>query len=126
MKLSEAVDTICFTPASDGPEVRGSSRYTPRVLSSLQPQTVSPSDHLDGSETVPGCSTNWTRNVATKIWGVARLLRVLAMPWKAECCSDAAAVPRYTQTFVPYIYSRRELRLLLDACATLSATCGVP
>lgn len=25
------------------------------------------------------------------------------------------AAPKYTQTFVPYIYSRRELRLLLDA-----------
>jgi hypothetical protein len=25
------------------------------------------------------------------------------------------AAPKYTQTFVPYIYSRRELRSLLDA-----------
>src|SRR5580693_3678731 len=31
-----------------------------------------------------------------------------AVPWPPP-------VPRYTPTFVPYIYSRRELRLLLDA-----------
>lgn len=56
-------------------------------------------------------SATWRRKYGVlrdffEYWRCRGKLNALPMP---------SAAPKYTQTFVPYIYSRRELRLLLEA-----------
>ena len=116
---------VCFAPAGNRPEVRWSNCCTPRVLSSLRQtgslQGITPSEvkqFLDVPRTGPA---TWRRK-----YGV---LRDFFAYWRCRGKLNAVpmplAAPKYTQTFVPYIYSRRELRLLLDAvpCCQRHAAC---
>jgi integrase/recombinase XerD len=115
MKLAAAVEIYVLHRQGNGQKFQG-----PLLRSARFPVVTAKwlcrRSRLDGGEAVPGCAAYGAGSLATKIWGFAGLLRVLAVPWKAEYAVPMPlAAPKYTQTFVPYIYSRRELRLLLDA-----------
>ena len=124
MKLSAAVDIYVLRRHAMGQKFEGpavalrafSRRYSNSPLKGIA---------SCGCETVPGCSPNRPRRLATKIRCTAGLLHLLAVPRKIKRCSLTTPVPRHTATFVPYIFSRGELRLLLDAvpCCQRRAAC---
>jgi len=114
MNLAAAVDVYLMHRRTmgqkfDGPSVAlraFSRRYGNRSLQGITSSEVK--QFLDVPQTGPAA---WRRK-----YGV---LRDFFAYWRCREKVNAVpmplAAPKYTQTFVPYIYSRRELRLLLDA-----------
>jgi integrase/recombinase XerD len=114
MKLAAAVDVYLMHRRAmgqkfDSPSVAlraFSRRYGNRSLQGITSAEVK--QLLDVPQTGPAA---WRRK-----YGV---LRDFFAYWRCRGKVNAVpmplAAPKYTQTFVPYIYSRRELRLLLDA-----------
>ncbi len=83
-----------------------SRRYGTKPLRAITPAEVK--QFLDGPRTGPA---TWRRKYGTlrdffAYWRCRGKLNTVPMPPTA---------PKYTQIFVPHIYSRRELQLLLDA-----------
>ena len=83
-----------------------SRRYGTKPLSAITPVDVK--QFLDDPHTGPA---TWRRKYGTlgdffTYWRCRGEMNTVPMP---------LATPKYTPTFVPYIYSRQELRLLLDA-----------
>jgi len=114
MKLAAAVNIYVMHRRAMGQKFEGptfalrafSRRYGNRSLQWITPPEVK--QFLDVPQTGPAA---WRRK-----YGV---LRDFFAYWRCRGKLNAVpmplAAPKYTQTFVPYIYSRRELRLLLDA-----------
>jgi integrase/recombinase XerD len=114
MKLAAAVDVYLMHRRTMGQKLDGPSvalrafsrRYGNRSLQGITSSEVK--QFLDVPQTGPAA---WRRK-----YGV---LRDFFAYWlcreKVNAVPMPLAAPKYTQTFVPYIYSRRELRLLLDA-----------
>jgi site-specific recombinase XerD len=114
MKLAEAVDIYVMRRRAMGEKCEGptvalrvfSRRYNDRSLQGITLPEVK--QFLDVPQTGPAA---WRRK-----YGV---LRDFFAYWRCRGKLNAVptplAAPKYIPTFVPYIYSRRELRLLLDA-----------
>lgn len=114
MKLAAAVDRYVLHKQATGQKFESpavalrafSRRYGKRSLQSITLTEVK--YFLDVPQTGPA---TWRRK-----YGV---LQDFFVYWhcrgKLKAVPTPLAGPKYTQTFVPYIYSRRELRLLLDA-----------
>lgn len=114
MKLAAAVDIYVMHRRAMGQKFEGptfalrafSRRYGNRSLQWITPPEMK--QFLDVPQTGPAA---WRRK-----YGV---LRDFFAYWRCRGKLNAVpmplAAPKYTHTFVPYIYSRRELRLLLDA-----------
>jgi integrase/recombinase XerD len=114
MKLSTAVDVYILRRHAMGQKFEGPTAtlraFSRRYGNSLL-QGISPSDvkrFLDVPQTGPAA---WRRKYGVlrdffTYWRCREKLNEVPMP---------LAAPRYTPTFVPYIYSRSELRRLLDA-----------
>jgi integrase/recombinase XerD len=114
MKLTAAINRYVLHRQATGEEFQSpfvalqafSRRYSTKTLRAITPAEVK--QFLDGLRTVPA---TWRRKYATlrdffAYWSCRGKQNTVPMP---------ATAPKYTQTFVPYIYSRRELRLLLEA-----------
>lgn len=114
MKLAETVDIYVMHRRAMGEKFEGptvalrafSRRYSDRSLQGITLPEVK--QFLDVPQTGPAA---WRRKYGVlrdffEYWRCRGKLKTVPMP---------LAAPKYTQTFVPYIYSRRELRLLLDA-----------
>ncbi len=114
MKLPAAINIYVLHRRAAGEKfqspavaLRAFSRcYNNRTLRAITPAEVK--RFLDGPRTGPA---TWQHK-----YGV---LRDFFGYWhyrgKVSTVPMPPAIPKYTQTFVPYIYSRRELRLLLEA-----------
>jgi integrase/recombinase XerD len=114
MKLAAAVDIYVLHRRAMGQKCEGpavalrafSRRYSNKPLQGITPPDVK--QFLDVPQTGPAA---WRRK-----YGV---LRDFFAYWRCRGKLNAVpmppAAPSYTQTFVPYIYSRIELRLLLEA-----------
>jgi integrase/recombinase XerD len=113
MKLTTAIDMYVLHRQATGEKFQGpfvalrafSRRYRTKTLRAITPAEVK--QFLDGPRTGPA---TWRRKYGTlrdffAYWRCRGKLNTVPMPLTA---------PKYTQTFVPYIYSRRELRLLLE------------
>jgi integrase/recombinase XerD len=112
MKLAAAIDRYVLHQRATGQKFDGpassllafSRRYKNRSLEAVTSGEVK--QFLDNPPTGPA---TWRRK-----YGV---LRDFFVYWscrgKLQTIPVPAAAPRYIQTFVPYIYSHRELRLLL-------------
>jgi integrase len=114
MKLAAAVDIYVLHRQAMGQKWEGPEaalRAFSRRSSSRPLQRITSSDvkrFLDVPQTGPAA---WRRKYGVlrdffTYWRCRGKVDVLPMP---------PAAPRYTQTFVPYIYSRQELHLLLEA-----------
>ena len=114
MKLTAAIDMYVLHRQATGEKFQGpfvalrafSRRYRTKTLQAITPAEVK--QFLDGQRTGPA---TWRRKYGTlrdffAYWRCRGKLNTVPMPPTA---------PKYMQTFVPYIYSRRELRLLLEA-----------
>jgi integrase len=114
MNLAAAVDIYVLHRQATGQKFQSpavalrafSRRYSNRILQEIT--TTEVKQFLDVPQTGPA---TWRRKYGTlrdffNYWRCRGKLNTLPMP---------AATPKYTQTFVPYIYSRRELQLLLAA-----------
>jgi integrase/recombinase XerD len=114
MKLTAAIDMYVLHRQTAGERFQGpfvalrafSRRYGNRSLRAITPAEVK--QFLDVPRTGPA---TWRRKYGTlrdffAYWRCRGKLNTVPMPPTA---------PKYTQTFVPYIYSHRELRLLLEA-----------
>jgi integrase/recombinase XerD len=114
MKLTVAIDMYVLHRQATGEKFQGpfvalrafSLRYRTKTLQAITPTEVK--QFLDGPRTGPA---TWRRKYGTlrdffAYWRCRGKLNTVPMPPTA---------PKYTQTFVPYIYSRRELGLLLEA-----------
>jgi integrase len=124
MKLSEAADIYVLRRNAMGQKFEGpaatlrafSRRYSNSALKGIAPADVK--QFLDVPQTGPAA---WRRK-----YGV---LRDFFTYWRYRGKLNAVPlpppVPRHTATFVPYIFSREELRLLLDAvpCCQRRAAC---
>ena len=124
MKLSAAVDTYVLRRHAMGQKFEGpaatlrafSRRYSNSLLKEITSANVK--QFLDVPQTGPAA---WRRK-----YGV---LRDFFTYWRYRGKLNAVPlpppVPRHTSTFVPYIFSRGELRLLLDAapCCQRRAAC---
>ena len=114
MKLSAAVDVYVMHRRARGQKFDGPTaalRAFSRCCGNRSLQGITSPEvkqFLDVPQTGPAA---WRRK-----YGV---LRDFFAYWRCRGRVNAVplplAVPKYTQTFIPYIYSRRELRLLLDA-----------
>lgn len=114
MNLEAAVDIYVAHRRAMGQKCEGPAvalrsycrRYGNKPLRGITPSDVK--QFLDVPQTGPAA---WRRK-----YGV---LRDFFAYWRCRGKLDAVPMPpvapRHTQTFVPYIYSRQELRLLLDA-----------
>jgi len=114
MNLDAAVDIYVSHRRAMGQKREGPAvalrafcrRYGNKFLRGITPLDVK--QFLDVPQTGPAA---WRRK-----YGV---LRDFFAYWRCRGKLNAVPMPpatsRYTQTFVPYIYSRQELRLLLDA-----------
>jgi len=114
MKLPAAVEMYVLHRQTTGQKFQSpavalrafSRRFNHAPLQGITPVEVR--QFLDVPQTGPA---TWRRKYGVlrdffTYWRCRGKLDTLPMP---------AAAPKYTQTFVPYIYSRRELRLLLEA-----------
>jgi len=114
MKFAAAVDIYVLHRQAMGQKFEGpavalrsfSRHYSNRPLRGITPSEVK--QFLDFPQTGPAA---WRRK-----YGV---LRDFFAYWRCRGKLNAVpippAAPKYTQTFTPHIYSRRELRLLLEA-----------
>jgi len=114
MKLMEAADLYVTRRSATGEKfyspaamLRSFCRhYGNQTLTSITAAQVK--EFLDGPHTGPA---TWRQKYG--------MLRVFFEYWrrrgKLKTAPMPLAAPKFTQTFVPYIYSRRELRLLLNA-----------
>jgi integrase/recombinase XerD len=114
MKIKEAADLYISRRRAGGEKLQTPaamlrsfcSRYGYRALRSITPADVK--EFLDGPLTGPA---TWRQKygmlrVFFEHWHRRGELRIIPMP---------LAAPKYTSAFVPYIYSRQELKALLDA-----------
>jgi integrase len=114
MKLAAAVEMYVLHQRTMGQKFEGPAvalrafcrRYGKMWLQAITSTEVK--QFLDVPRTGPAA---WRRKYGVlrnffEYWRCRGKLKTVPMP---------LAAPKYTQTFVPYIYSRRELRLLLDA-----------
>jgi integrase/recombinase XerD len=114
MKLAAAVEKYVLHRRATGQKFEGPTvalrafcrRYGKMWLPAVTSTEVK--QFLDVPQTGPAA---WRRKYGVlrdffEYWRCRGKLKTVPMP---------LAAPKYTQTFVPYIYSRRELRLLLDA-----------
>jgi integrase/recombinase XerD len=114
MNLDAAVDIYVSHRRAMGQKCEGPAvalrafcrRYGNKPLQGITPSDVK--QFLDVPQTGPAA---WRRKHGVlgdffSYWQCRGKLNAIPMP---------PAAPRYTQTFVPYIYSRQELRLLLGA-----------
>lgn len=114
MKLTDAADLYVSRRRAGGEKVQSPAamlrsfckRYSHRSLRSITAADVNA--FLDGPLTGPG---TWRQKygmlrVFFDYWSRRGELRVLPMPLTA---------PKYTSSFVPYIYSQQELKTLLEA-----------
>jgi integrase/recombinase XerD len=114
MKLATAVEMYVLHRRATGQKFESPSvalrtfcrRYGKMSLQAITSTEVK--QFLDVPQTGPA---TWRRKYGVLLdffeyWRCRGKLTTVPMP---------LAAPKYTQTFVPYIYSRRELRLLLDA-----------
>lgn len=114
MKLKDAADLYISRRRAGGEKMQTPAamlrsfcrRYGQRSLHSITPSDVKA--FLDGPLTGPG---TWRQKygmlrVFFEYWRRRAELRTLPMP---------LAAPKYTSSFVPYIYSRQELKVLLEA-----------
>jgi integrase/recombinase XerD len=114
MKVAAAVDIYVLHRQAMGQKFVGpvvalrafSRRYGDRSLRGIKPSEVK--QFLDIPQTGPAA---WRRKYGVlrdffAYWQCRGKLNAVPMP---------TGVPKYRQIFVPYIYSRRELRLLLEA-----------
>jgi integrase/recombinase XerD len=114
MKLAAAIDTYVLHQRAMGRKFQGpavallafSRRYRNRPLQAITPMEVK--RFLDNPPTGPA---TWRRKYGVLrdffvYWRCRGKLRTIPMP---------PAALKHTQTFVPYIYSRLELQLLLEA-----------
>ncbi len=83
-----------------------SRRYSNRSLQGITSTEVK--QFLDVPQTGPA---TWRR----KYGALRDFFTYCRCRGKLKTVPMPPGVPKYTQTFVPYIYSRRELRLLLEA-----------
>jgi integrase/recombinase XerD len=114
MNLSQAVDLYIQRRQSAGSrfyapaaQLRSFSRQCGEVaLRSITPTHVS--KFLNHPRTLPTtwCKKHGTLRVFFEYWTLRRQMKTAPLP---------PSVPKCPQTFVPYIYTRSELRLLLDA-----------
>jgi integrase/recombinase XerD len=113
MKLTTAIDMYVLHRRVTGQKFQSpavallafSRRYRNRPLQAITPTEVK--QFLDNPRTGPA---TWRRKYGALrdffvYWRCRGKLKTVPMP---------PAGPKYTQTFVPYIYSRRELQLLLE------------
>ena len=114
MKLSAAVEMYVLHRRATGQKFESPAvalRAFCRRYGKMRLQAITSTEvkqFLDVPRTGPA---TWRRKYGVlrdffEYWRCRGKLNTVPMP---------LAAPRYTQTFVPYIYSRRELRLLLDA-----------
>lgn len=114
MTLAAAIDTYVLHRQAAGEKFESpavalrafSRRYRKRPLQAITPTEVK--QFLDSPRTGPA---TWRRKYGVlrdffAYWRCRGKLKTVPMP---------PAAPKYTPTFVPYIYSRRELQLLLEA-----------
>ena len=114
MKLAAAVEMYVLHQRTMGQKFEGPAvalrafcrRYGKTYLQAITSTDVK--QFLDVPQTGPAA---WRRKYGVlrdffEYWRCREKLNAVPMP---------LAIPKSTQTFVPYIYSRRELRLLLDA-----------
>jgi integrase len=114
MRLAAAIDLYVLHRQATGEKFQSpfvalrafSRRYGTKPLSAITHADVK--QFLDNPRTGPA---TWRRKYGTlgdffAYWRCRGRLNAVPMP---------LATPKYTSTFVPYIYSRQELRLLLDA-----------
>jgi len=123
MKLAAAVDMYVLHRCATGQKFESpalalrafSRRYGKRTLQAITQTEVK--QFLDVPQTGPA---TWRRK-----YGV---LREFFTYWRCREELDAVpmplAAPKYTPTFVPYIYCRSELRLLLDAVPRCQRNAG--
>ena len=123
MKLTAAIDLYVLHRQATGEKFQSpfvalrafARRYGAMPLSAITSADVK--QFLDGPRTGPA---TWRRKYGT--------LRDFFAHW--QCRGKLAslplplAVPKYTPTFVPYIYSRQELRLLLEAVPRCQRNAG--
>ena len=124
MKLAEAIDLYIAKRQAVGEKfyspsavLRAFSRcYENRTLVSITPNHVQ--EFLAGPRTGPATRRNkyGILQVFFKHWLLREELHTIPMP---------PVPPKHTSTFVPYIYSRSELKQLLDAvpCCQQHGTC---
>ena len=114
MKLAAAVEMYVLHRRTMGQKFEGPAvalrafcrRYGKMCLQAITSTEVK--QFLDVPQTGPAA---WRRK-----YGVLRdFFEYWRCREKLNAVPTPLATPKYTQTFVPYIYSRRELRLLLDA-----------
>jgi len=123
MKLVDAVDMYVLRRQTTGQKFQSpavalrafSRRYRNRPLQAITPTEVK--QFLDVPQTEPA---TWRRKYGVlrdffTYWRCRGKLNTIPMP---------PGAPKGKQTFVPHIYSRREIRLLLDAASRCQ--CGVP
>lgn len=123
MKLTAAIDLYVLHRQATGEKFQSpfvalrafSRRYGTKTLRAITPTDVK--QFLDNPRTGPA---TWRRKYGTlgdffAYWRCRGKLKTIPMPPTA---------PRYTQTFVPYIYSRRELRLLLETVPRCQRNAG--
>ena len=114
MKLAAAIDRYVLHQQATGQKFQGpavlllafSRRYKNKSLEAVTSAEVK--RFLDNPRTGPA---TWRRKYGVLrdffvYWSCRGKLQSIPMP---------PATPKYVQTFVPYIYSHRELRLLLEA-----------
>lgn len=114
MTLAAAIDMYVLRRRTTGQKFESpavtlrafSRRFSNRALQGITPMEVK--QFLDVPQTGPA---TWRRKYGTlrdffTFWQCRGKVTTIPMP---------PAAPKYTPTFVPYVYSRRELRLLLDA-----------
>jgi integrase len=114
MKVAAAVDVYLMHRRAmgqkfDSPSVAlraFSRRYGNRSLQGITSSEVK--QFLDVPQTGPAA---WRRKYGV----LTDFFEYWQCRGKLETVPTPLAAPKYTQAFVPYIYSRRELRLLLDA-----------
>ena len=126
MKLAVVVDMYVLHRRATGQKFESpavalrafSRRYSERSLRGITPTEVK--QFLDVPQTGPA---TWRRKYGALrdffvYWRCRGKLKTVPMP---------PAAPRYTQTFVPYIYPRRELQLLLEAvpCCQRNVKCRI-
>jgi integrase len=114
MKLAATVDRYVLHRRATGQKFESpavalrafSRRYSNRSLQGTTSTEVK--QFLDVPQTGPA---TWRR----KYGALRDFFRYCRCRGKLKTVPMPPGVPKYTQTFVPYIYSRRELRLLLEA-----------
>ena len=114
MKLSQAVDLYIQRKRDAGMRFDSPTKHTALVSSTLWRHRSSP-HHRPASHRIPRRLGRNAQHLERQTRHAANFFRLLDSTRSAEILSAAACAPKTTQSFVPYIYSRSDLRSLLDA-----------